>query len=102
MHNARGREDADETERDEPDEAEGRSQPLYSYGWDGTKDTVPGRSGLLLPQADSQGPAFRETCHIRQRYADLFPITVTNVQSDKLIKGIGFLACGFGPGMVCH
>lgn len=43
-----------------------------------------------------------ETSQIRQRYADLFPVTITRVQGDKLIKSIGFLACGFGPVMVCH
>jgi hypothetical protein len=41
---------------DGPDEAEDGSQPLYSYGWDGDTDTVPGRSGHLLPQADSHDP----------------------------------------------
>lgn len=43
-----------------------------------------------------------KTTHIRQRYADLFPVAITNVQGDKLIKSTGFLACGFGSVMVCH
>lgn len=102
MHNAGDKKDEDET-LEKMGGVSRRQEPAIQFLWWGRGCLGQDQVGVSSCYHKLNPKALPlETSHIRRKCADLFPVTVTKAQGDRLIKSVGILACGFGPVIACH